>query len=73
MDLNRVMDPNRTYSVSEMAKILHVKTEVMYDLVKRGDFPYVKLYERGEIRICGWQVKEWMDAHCRMIPADKEA
>lgn len=66
------MELNQVYSVPEMAKILRINVEALYDLIRTKDFPYVKLYERGEIRICGWQVKEWLDAHCRNIPVSRE-
>ena len=67
------MELNKVYSVRQMAKILGIGADMLYKLIKETDFPYVKFYEAGEIRICGWQVKEWMDKNRRNFPVKKEA
>lgn len=67
------MELYKVYSVRQMAKILGIGADMLYKLIKESDFPYVKLYESGQIRIAGWQVKEWMDTHRRNFPIGKEA
>lgn len=61
------MEMNRLYSVREMAKILHIGVDTLYKMIKNGRFPASRLHERGELRVCGWQAKEWLDKQCQYI------
>ncbi len=55
------MNVDKIYTVKEAAKELRCSPSKLYQMVKRGEFPTVKMYESGEYRICGWHIKQWLD------------
>lgn len=56
-----MLELNRIYSASQLAKVLHVSTRTVYYLVEQGNIPYVRITPKSHIRFPGWQIRQWLD------------
>lgn len=50
--------PDKIYSISEVAKMLKVKTDIVRILIKRGDLKARKLH--GKYKILGQSIKDFL-------------
>lgn len=49
------------YSAAEIARLLHTDIHNIYEWVKTGEIPHIKLTEKSEIRFAGWEIRAWLD------------
>ena len=57
-----MLEPNQIYSVSQLARVLHVSTRSIYYMVEQKEIPYVRITPESHIRFPGWQIQQWLDA-----------
>lgn len=57
---------SKIYSIPEGAKLVGLTKDQVYAMMARGEFPYIKLYESGKYRVCGFQLLEWLRALARI-------
>lgn len=57
---DRHLDPDKLYSVDEMAPILKTNSDYIRNMMKEGKIPFVVV--RNRPTFCGWQIKEWLDS-----------
>lgn len=49
------------YSVSQLAKLLQIRPETIYKMVREDKIPHIHLSETSQIRFAGWQIRNWLD------------
>jgi predicted DNA-binding transcriptional regulator AlpA len=50
------------YSVPQLAKLLQIRPETIYTMVRKKMIPYIQLSESTQIRFAGWQIRAWLDS-----------
>ncbi len=53
-----MFDDSNVYTVAEIAQKMRCTKHTIYRLIKAGKLGSVQVM--GAIRVCGWQVNEWL-------------
>lgn len=56
----RRLDPQRIYTVGEMARVLGMDEGTLRKRIKENGFPARPI--NRELRVCGWWAMKWLDS-----------
>ncbi len=55
------LEPQRIYSLTQVARILQFRTETVRRMAVEGEIPMIQFRGAKGYRFLGWQVKAWLD------------